>query len=43
MDIILLVRDTCRELDDELVSLIKCGTFLDYLNTYCFLMKGCAP
>jgi len=43
MSFIRLVRDTCRELGDELVGPIKCGTFLDYLKTYFFLVKGCAP
>jgi hypothetical protein len=43
MDFIRLVRVTCRELGDELVGPIKCGTFLDYLKTWCFLMKRCAP
>ena len=32
MDCIRLVRDTCRELGDEPVGPIKCGTFLDYLR-----------
>jgi hypothetical protein len=43
MDFIRLVRDICREFSDELVGPIKCGTFLGYLKTYCFLVKGCAP
>ena len=39
MDFIRLVRDTCRELGDELVGPIKCGTFLDYLKTYSFVVE----
>jgi hypothetical protein len=33
MDFIRLVRDTCRELGDELVGPLKCGTFFGYLKT----------
>jgi len=40
MDFIHLVCDTCRELGDELVGLIKCGTFLDYLKPTAFFGKG---
>jgi len=39
MDCIRLIRDTCRELGDEPVGPIKCGTFLDYLKKNLLLSR----
>jgi hypothetical protein len=38
-DFIRLVRYAYR----DLVGPVKCGAFFDYPETYCFLVKECAP